>query len=164
VRVVLEPGYRVPAFATAFGKALLARLADDELRALLPDPLRYELTGLRRPLPKFLAELATVRRRLWADAREETFPGVGAIGVAIGSSDRQQPIGLSLSFPTTAVSSRQHADMVKLLVVASQAIATRTADPAWVAGGGGAAFKVGPSRPAKRSTRRARRRTRAATG
>jgi DNA-binding IclR family transcriptional regulator len=156
VRVVLEPGYRVPAFATAFGKALLARLPDDELRALLPDTLRYELTGLRWPRAKFLAELGTVRRRLWADAREETFPGVGAIGVAIGSNDRQQPIGVSLSFPTSAVSSREQAEMVKRLVGFGREIATRTDDPMWVGHGNGAASMVGLARSSRPSSARRR--------
>jgi DNA-binding IclR family transcriptional regulator len=111
VRMVLEAGYRVPAFATASGKVLLARHSDAELRELLPATLVYQRTEIKKPLAKLLLELAAVRQQLWADAREETFPGIAAVAAAVGSADQQQPVALSLSFPVTAVSKKSYADI-----------------------------------------------------
>jgi DNA-binding IclR family transcriptional regulator len=132
VRMVLEPGYRVSAFATAAGKVLLARHADAELRQLLPATLVYQHTELRKPLAKLLLELAAVRQRLWGEAREETFPGIAAIAAGVASADQQQqPIALSLSFPVTAVSKKGYADIVRRVVAAAARIAARTEDPVW---------------------------------
>jgi DNA-binding IclR family transcriptional regulator len=131
VRMVLEPGYRIPAFATASGKALLARQSDAELRELLPGTLVYQRTDIKKPLVKLLLELAEVRQELWAEAREETFPGIAAVAAAVGSADQQQPVGLSLSFPVTAVSKRGYSDIVGQVTAAAGRIAARTDDPVW---------------------------------
>jgi DNA-binding IclR family transcriptional regulator len=131
VRMVFEPGLRIPAFATAVGKALLARQSDDELRALLPPVLAYERTRLRRPIAKFLGELAGVRDRLWAEARQETVQGIGAVACAVGSSERQQPIGFALSFPVNAVSTKNRTEIVEKMVAVAARIAERTGDPIW---------------------------------
>jgi DNA-binding IclR family transcriptional regulator len=116
VRLVLETGYRVPAFATAAGKVLLARQSDTEIR---------------KPLAKLLPEIAAVRQRLWAEAREETFPGIAAIAAGVGSGDQQQPVALSLSFPVTAVSKKAYGDIVGRVVAAAARVAARTEDPVW---------------------------------
>jgi DNA-binding IclR family transcriptional regulator len=131
VRMVFEPGLRIPAFATAVGKALLARQSDDELRAVLPPVLAYERTRLRRPIAKFLGELAGVRDRRWAEARQETVQGMGAVACAVGSSDQQQPIGFALSFPVNAVSSKSRIEIVQQVVAVATHIAERTGDPIW---------------------------------
>jgi DNA-binding IclR family transcriptional regulator len=131
VRMVFEPGLRIPAFATAVGKALLARQSDDELRALLPPVLTYERTRLKRPIGRFLGELAGVRERLWAGAQQETVQGMGAVACAVGSSDRQQPVGFALSFPVNAVSPKSRTEIVEQVVAVAARIAEKTGDPIW---------------------------------
>ena len=133
VRIVLEPGSRVAAFTTAYGKALLARQSDGELRAALPPVLIYQPTRLKTPIGKFLGELEIVRNRFWAAASEETMLGIGAIGTAVGSGNGEQPVGLSLSFPVNAVTRQQQDEMVEKLVAASARIAAQTGDPVWAA-------------------------------
>lgn len=131
VRIVLEPGYRVPAFATALGKALLARFSNRDLRHRLPSVLVNDHTGLRKPIAEFLAELDALREQPWTTVREETFLGTGAIGTAVGSADQQQPLGFSLSFPTNAVTVQHEQEMVDQLVAAAARIAAKTGDPVW---------------------------------
>ena len=131
VRMMLESGYRVAAFTTAVGKVLLARRSNAELLAMLPPVLTHDVTGLRKPISKFLAELDEVRARMWADSRQETFPGIGAIGAAVGSADEQQPVGFSLSFPVSAAPAMRHDEMIQLVVSAARRIAVKTADPVW---------------------------------
>lgn len=132
VRIVLEPGVRVPAFATAFGKHLLSRLPNDVLRDRLPPNLNYEATKLRRSQSRLLTELEAVRERGWADADEETFPGIGAIGTSVGSADGQTPIGLALSYPISAVPLKKREQMVGDLLDAARRIAQQVGDPLWV--------------------------------
>lgn len=132
VRMMLEPGYRVAAFSTAVGKALLARQSDTELRKLLPQMLVHENTSLKKPLTKLLHELSAVREQLWAEASEETFPGMSAIAAASGSADgQQQAVGISVSFPVNVVSPRDHDRMVELVTAAAARVAVKTFDPIW---------------------------------
>lgn len=132
VRMVLEPGIQMGAADTAFGKALLARHSDAELRALLPPVLVNERSDTRRPIASFLEELATVRREGWASA-QETFPGITAIGAAVGSGDNQPAVGFALSFPSNAVPAKDQKSMVARVVGYAERIAAKSADPFYAA-------------------------------
>ena len=75
-------GESFPMFSTANGKAALALLGDDELRALLPDPLPTETPNTITETSKLVAEVDGVRERLYAEDNEEHTEGISAIGVA----------------------------------------------------------------------------------
>src|SRR5262245_26683733 len=120
VRMVLEPGYRMTAAATAFGKALLARLADEDLRRLLT-------AGPRKPIGKLLAELDAVRSQGWATA-DEAFPGMCAIGGAVGGADDQPAVGFSLSFPDNAVNPKLRRTIAESVAAVARRVALKTGD------------------------------------
>jgi len=146
VRMVLEPGYRMAAAATAYGKALLARLPNDEVRRLLPAAPGNGKSGTRMPIGKLLAALDEVRSRGWAMA-DEAFPGMCAIGAAVGSADDQPAVGFSLSFPDNAVDPKLRRTIADRMVAAAQRVAARTSDPAILsdtrhAGGSGAKSRI----------------------
>jgi DNA-binding IclR family transcriptional regulator len=122
VRMVLEPGYRMAAAATAFGKALLARLPDEELRRLQPPG-----PGAHKPIGKLLAELDAVRGQGWAMA-DEAFPGMCAIGAAVGSADDQPAVGFSLSFPDNAVNPKLRRTIAEGVVAVARRVALKTGD------------------------------------
>ncbi|MEV4845042.1 IclR family transcriptional regulator [Micromonospora matsumotoense] len=83
VRPVCAVGRRLPAHATAAGKALLAARTDEEVDRLLQWPLPA-VTGRTVTTPEALrAELAAVRRRGWAEEWEECSPGLAAVAVAV---------------------------------------------------------------------------------
>ncbi|MFY1626937.1 IclR family transcriptional regulator [Micromonospora sp. WMMD723] len=83
VRPVCAVGRRLPAHATAAGKALLAARSDEEVDRLLQWPLPA-VTGRTVTTPEALrAELAAVRRRGWAEEWEEYGPGLAAVAVAV---------------------------------------------------------------------------------
>ncbi|WP_374633493.1 IclR family transcriptional regulator [Ferrovibrio sp.] len=128
VRMVLEPGIQVAAADTAFGKALLARLNDSELTALLPPVLVNERTDTRRPIGDFLKEIALVRKQGWARA-QETFPGIMAVGAAVGSASNQPAVGFALSFPTNAVPKDEQKSIVDRVLACAQRIAAKSGDP-----------------------------------
>ncbi|GAA3474872.1 IclR family transcriptional regulator [Nonomuraea roseola] len=76
-------GRRLPASVTALGQALLAQLTDDEVAALLPDPLPALTEQSITDLTKFTDELDQVRARGYALEREQGTPGVACVAVAV---------------------------------------------------------------------------------
>jgi DNA-binding IclR family transcriptional regulator len=130
VRVVLDSGTRMSAATTAFGKALLARLPDRQLGAMLPPDLVEGKGAARRPVARLLGELDLVRKQRWAFG-DTAFPGMAAIGTAVGSSDDQQAIGFSLSFPDSAVNPAARKSIARSVVAAARRVAAATADPIW---------------------------------
>ncbi|SCL45786.1 transcriptional regulator, IclR family [Micromonospora eburnea] len=80
-------GARLPAHATAAGRALLAQLSDDAVDRLLSWPLPA-LTERTTTRPEELrAQLAAVRRRGWAVVEEESGPGLVGVAVALPLRD-----------------------------------------------------------------------------
>jgi DNA-binding IclR family transcriptional regulator len=128
VRIVLEPGYRVPAFATAMGLALLARETDAALRTMLPTVMVHAPTGLRKSLSALLRDLVAVRRQGWADVSEATFPGIRAVAAAVGGAQDPRPIGLALSFPAGAADAADQVRIVAQVTAAADKIAAQTGD------------------------------------
>jgi IclR family transcriptional regulator, KDG regulon repressor len=128
VRIVLEPGYRVAAFATAMGLALLARETDTVLRTMLPSVLVHEPTGLRTALPTLLHDLTTIRRQGCAEVSEATFPGIRAIGAAVRAPTEPRAIGFALSFPVGAADAAQQASILAQVKAAADMLATRVGD------------------------------------
>jgi DNA-binding IclR family transcriptional regulator len=83
LRLFSAIGRRLPAHATALGKALLAERTDEEAGELLTHPLA-RLTGKTITSRKALrAELATVRARGYAVDREENSEGIVCVAVAV---------------------------------------------------------------------------------
>ncbi len=149
VQMVLAPGTRMAAATTAFGKALLARLPDQQLRELLPSVMIDGVSGARTPLAKLLRELGSVRQQRWA-VGDRTFPGMCAIGAAVGSADDQQCVGFSLSFPDNAVDLSGRSAIADRVVAVARRLAEATADPLW------AGDPALPDPPPKEAGKRAR--------
>lgn len=131
VRFVLEPGYRVPAFTTAIGKALLARMDDATVTEMHPPELHYETTHLDMPIAQLLRELRAARTQGWSEAAERTFTGFGAVGTAVGAADGQQPLGFCLSYPTNTRFDNEKERMVARLISQADRIGRRAGDPHW---------------------------------
>ncbi|MED5396439.1 MAG: IclR family transcriptional regulator C-terminal domain-containing protein [Pseudomonadota bacterium] len=74
----------MPALTTAIGMALLARFDDDTVRALHRPVLHYPVTDLTTRFDDLLTQVREVRAQRWTMATGTTFPGFGAVGVAVG--------------------------------------------------------------------------------
>ena len=131
VRFVLEPGYRVPAFTTAIGKALLARQDDATIVEMHAPVLHYETTHLDMPVEQLVQELHITRKQNWAEASERTFPGFGAVATAVGAGDGQQTLGFCLSYPTNTRFDDEKDRMVARMTSHAARIGRRAGDPHW---------------------------------
>ncbi|WP_414641746.1 IclR family transcriptional regulator [Actinocrinis sp.] len=108
LRLTSRVGRRVPAYATALGKALLAGLTDAEVDAILPPQLEAitPLTVVDRD--RLFAELAEVRERGYASERGQNTPGLGCFAVALDY--RTPPTdAISCSVPYSRLDDAGHA-------------------------------------------------------
>lgn len=81
--IIPRVGRRLPAHVTALGQVLLAQLTDDEVKALLPDPLPGITDHTITDLDKLTGELDQVRTRGWAYEREQGTSGVACVAVTV---------------------------------------------------------------------------------
>ncbi|RLP26927.1 IclR family transcriptional regulator [Mesorhizobium sp. YM1C-6-2] len=132
IRLVVEVGSQLPSHATAAGKALLARLEDEKIRALyrssdLPVFTENTLTSMDR----LLAELATIRKRGWAETRQEIIDGITSISVALTAASEPSGIALSVSFPVANLNEGQQSDVRHALLRTAAKLGQRIGDTNW---------------------------------
>lgn len=85
LRVVFPVGViHIPMHTTASGKALLAKMSDDEVMKLLPDPLPSN-TAKTRDRASLLAELQEIRASGVASEYEAQFQGVASFAVPVNT-------------------------------------------------------------------------------
>lgn len=96
---------------TAIGKVLVAELPDDEIRALLPEPLVTPTERAAQSVDEFLAELAEVRETGFGYDREETTPGVQCIAVPVRRHGKVR-YGISVTTPSYRLTPEK-ADLIR---------------------------------------------------
>jgi DNA-binding IclR family transcriptional regulator len=108
LRLTSRVGRRVPAYATALGKALLAARADAEVDALLPGRLEALTPQTVTDRDALFAELAQIRERGYAAERGQNTPGLGCFAVAL--DHRLPPFdAISCSVPFARLDDPGHA-------------------------------------------------------
>lgn len=122
LQVVVTPGERIWAHATAAGKAVLSRLPEAEVRALLPVRLAGYTPQTLRTLPALLRDLKQTRQRGYGAMRDEWSFGVTAIGVAIDSRLGGRLVGISVALPSFAATQEVVEALGKLLVKTADAM------------------------------------------
>jgi DNA-binding IclR family transcriptional regulator len=111
LRLFSAIGRRLPAHATALGKALLAQRPDAEVDRLLDWPL-LGLTPHTLTTPEALhANLAKVREHGWAEDREENTEGIMCLAVAL-PLHRPAVDAISVSVPLARLRNTTAADIV----------------------------------------------------
>lgn len=130
VRFIIPEGSVLPAFTVAVGKAILARLDADELRALIPPRLVCTSPHYVATKRAFLDELAEVRERGWADLNDMAGRGIDAIAIAVRVSD-VEAIGIALSFMSATTTAAKRAEMVDSLLAVGRDLGSTFRDEAW---------------------------------
>lgn len=113
LRLYSAVGRRLPAHATAMGKALLAAKSDDEVRELLPDTLEQLTPRTTSTRSALLGELHEIRELGYAIDREENAEGITCFGKAIHT---EIPAAISVSLPTSRLTSYTEAAIRDLLL------------------------------------------------
>lgn len=113
------------------GRALLARLTDDEVRARHPT-----FPALAAPAPQTMAELVArldaVRRTGLSEAYNESIPGVGGISVAVGPS-AGNAVGVNVVFAAELVRPKERREIGAALLEVGHKLARQLHDPCWPA-------------------------------
>lgn len=100
LRVHVDVGSRVPAHTIAAGKAMLARLPEDDLRTRLRRVRLAQVTDSTvTSVDDLLQELEVARRVGYALNHGEYMPGVAGVGAAVRDRDPSSIAGISVAFP-----------------------------------------------------------------
>jgi DNA-binding IclR family transcriptional regulator len=129
LRVVTAIGDRIPAFASSTGRALLARLSDDEIQAMYPAGFTAPSETAPQDMDDLLARVALVRRMGFAESHDEAVRGVRGISVAVGDPATGDEVALCISFPAATVAPEERATIIRSLREGAAEIAALTQDP-----------------------------------
>ena len=131
LRLATPAGTRFPAAATAVGRALLARLADRQVAALLPERLDPPSATAPATRGEVLARLARVRAEGFAEADDEGHRGVGTIAVAVSDPAGTEIAAACISFPRALIDAAGRARIRRLLLDGAREVGAALGDPAW---------------------------------
>jgi DNA-binding IclR family transcriptional regulator len=100
VRFVWQIGDRLPAYTTALGKAMLMHLTPEQLDGQIGGRknLRILTQNSLRTRDALNRELEVARKRGWGFAREESHPGLTAVGAAIVDQQSHPIAAISISY------------------------------------------------------------------
>lgn len=117
VRIISSIGTRLPAHATALGKALLAARSDDVVRALLRPPLAALTSRTLVDVDNLLADLVGVRERGWAHDDGEAAEGLRCFAVVVPAGRHGTPTdAVSVSVPVFRLDERREQHVVRSLL------------------------------------------------
>ncbi len=123
IRAFFRPGRRGPAYASGIGKALLAEIGDQRVRALYGKAPLPAFTEATLPDAEVLvAELAETRRRGWAIDDEEHTVGMRCIAAPIFDEESRAIAAVSISGPTIRVTDAAIETIAQHTIAAAQDI------------------------------------------
>lgn len=123
LRVVGAIGRRLTAHESATGRSLLARLPDEEVRALF---------GGRDVPTRLYENLAKIRRDGFSLSSQEATPGVDAIAIAVGDPATEEAVSLCIVYPHSLVDDKGRDEMIAALSEGATRIAGELGDTAYV--------------------------------
>jgi DNA-binding IclR family transcriptional regulator len=122
VRLVTAVGSRLPAFAAASGRAMLADRSEPEVRALYEGSELVTPTGRRLDgINELLEILGETRRRGYAENVDETALGLHCLAVPVGQPGRVLA-AITFCVPTGRMSAARKREMVPDLLRAAEEV------------------------------------------
>jgi DNA-binding IclR family transcriptional regulator len=132
LRVASSIGRRLAAFASATGRTLLARMPNEDVRKLYPNPLTPPSPTAPQNIDELLAWLAAVRRQGFAESHDESNRGVGAVAVAVGDPERGEDVSLCIVYPASVIAPPERQSIIDALRAGAAEIAAITRDPMFI--------------------------------
>lgn len=122
-------GARLPAYASAMGKAMLASWSDEDVRNLFDQPFTPLARNTVTDVDVLIEHLNQVRDLGYAVEFEEATDGIGCIAVPVSAANAEQ-LAISASFPLTRHNKQMESHVVDCLSTAREHIYTAlTVDP-----------------------------------
>jgi DNA-binding IclR family transcriptional regulator len=121
-----SPGYRGPLHSTAFGKALLAELSDQEVTKILGPAPFPALTGkTKTTLSALLKDLKDVRRLGYAISDQENIENVFAVGTVVRDANGHAIAAISGAVPRNQLNRQSRENLCHLVTGAAERISRR---------------------------------------
>jgi DNA-binding IclR family transcriptional regulator len=118
VRLLSEPGMRLPAHATALGKVMLAHLPKNEWLPLYPESLLLPMTAYTlTDRDALFTQLELIRNQGYAQDNQETVVGFRCIAAPVFNQAREVVAAVSCSMPLhqwEAKSAEAQLEMIRL--------------------------------------------------
>lgn len=116
VGLVSSVGQRLPAHATALGKALLADLSNEQVAERLVPPLQTMTSRTHKNLKSLMKDLAGARAAGYAVDREESSLGLMCFAVALPTFEVDSLVAVSISVPIFRLNDALKAKVIDLLL------------------------------------------------
>jgi DNA-binding IclR family transcriptional regulator len=133
LRVVTYAGHRMGAPGTSTGRALLARETDDTLKKRFAGGIAPASGTAPLSVEDLLRRLAEVRQKGWALALDESLPGIGSVGCAVGDPQSGEAMAFCLTFPASMGDPAETARLAALLHEQASRLGRASGDPFWLA-------------------------------
>jgi DNA-binding IclR family transcriptional regulator len=127
--LVTDVDVRLPATLTASGRAILAALPAQHVRALFPTANAFVLRNERGPRsPSALRQLlTTVRRDGYAKENGEVTPGYASVAAAVLDHARHPIAGVAVTFPDIEIDQEHRAELAERVLETAARITRRFA-------------------------------------
>lgn len=132
LRVMTNPGSRSPAAATSTGRALLARLRDEDVCRLYGDGVLSGAAASPQTLEALLQQLAQIRQRGWAVAIDEAVSGAASVSCAVVDPQSAEVQAFCLTFPSGMATAEEVERVAALLVKHAVRIGCTVGDEYWL--------------------------------
>lgn len=125
IRATIETGQRMPIYAGASGKVLLAFSPDEFVKRVIQETGLQRLTELTITDPaKLKAELEKIRSCGWAISWGERVPSAVTISVPVFGNDENLVCSLSTSGPSDRLTEKIMPDTIRILQLAGRKLST----------------------------------------
>ncbi|MDT4938802.1 MAG: hypothetical protein QOG80_2473 [Pseudonocardiales bacterium] len=125
--LVTDAGVRLPAQLTASGRAMLAALPPQQVRALYPDPSAFVLRHDAGPRsPSALRQiLVDARRQGYATEDGEVTPGFASVAAAVLDHTGHPIASIALTYPQSDVTKRDVAELAERVIDSARRLSRR---------------------------------------
>lgn len=131
LHVATPVGRPLPAHSCATGRSLLARMPDDQVRALFAEPWAPVSRTAPQDIAELLDRLRKVRALGYAESHDEANRGVGAIACAVGAPETGETVSLCIAYPIATVTAAERKDIIGRLLAGARDVAALVGDAAW---------------------------------
>jgi DNA-binding IclR family transcriptional regulator len=132
LQVYTPEGTRAPAYASSMGRAILARLGDDDVSELVGNRFERAVGSAPRNRKELLARLAKVRVDGWSLSLGEIVPNVAGISAAVLDPDSGRPYGIGIALPAHQLEQTHLESLGRAVRDAAMRVGRRIGDGYWL--------------------------------